>query len=95
VAGRLEVRLGPLPLGAFLDLLPGGAGFRDLRDLARLYLGDTARVDVRLILAAREVPVARLGAAGNAHGPRLGWTTWLKSRPGGTAPAHVDLRGRA
>jgi len=95
VAGRLEVRLGPLTLAAFLDLLPGGAGFRDLRDLARLYLGDAARVDVRLILAAREVPVARLGAAGNAHGPRLGWTTWLKSRPGGTAPAHVDLRGRA
>jgi type VI secretion system protein ImpH len=95
VAGRLEVRLGPLTLGAFRDLLPGGSGFRDLRDLVRLYLGDGAQVDVGLTLAGPEVPVSRLGPAGNSPGPRLGWTTWLKTRPGGTAPAYVALRGRA
>jgi predicted component of type VI protein secretion system len=50
---------------------------------------------VGLTLAGAEVPVSRLGSAGNAQGPRLGWTTWLKTRPGGTAPAYVALRGRA
>jgi type VI secretion system protein ImpH len=95
VAGRLEIRLGPLGLRAFLDLLPGGSGFRELRDLTRLYLGDAARVDVGLTLAGAEVPVSRLGSAGSAQGPRLGWTTWLKTRPGGTSPAYVALRGPA
>ena len=82
VPGRLEIRLGPLTLEPFLDLLPIGAGFRELRDLVRLYLGDSARVDVQLTLAGPEVPVARLGARGGADAPRLGWTTWLKTRPG-------------
>jgi type VI secretion system protein ImpH len=95
VPGRLEIRLGPLTLEPFLDLLPVGDGFRELRDLVRLYLGDSARVDVQLTLAGPEVPVARLGARGGANAPRLGWTTWLKTRSGGTAPAHVALRGQA
>jgi type VI secretion system protein ImpH len=35
---------------------------------------------VRLILRREEVPACELPAA-ESEGPRLGWTTWMKSQP--------------
>jgi type VI secretion system protein ImpH len=42
----------------------------------RDYVGDALEWDLNLVLSRAEVPVMRLGEAG-----RLGWTTWLVSRP--------------
>ncbi|HVF99751.1 MAG TPA: type VI secretion system baseplate subunit TssG [Chloroflexia bacterium] len=78
VQGKLEVCLGPLDLRPFLDLLPVGQAFRALRALAGFYLQDALHFDLRLRLKAAQVPAFRLG--GN-RGSRLGWTTWLKTRP--------------
>jgi type VI secretion system protein ImpH len=42
--------------------------------------------DVNLILKRDEVPPLKLGAQG-----RLGWTTWIASRPFATDPADLML----
>lgn len=73
-----RAELGPMPLAVFLDLLPCGSGFAPLCGLARFYGGAALDFTVRLRLAAAEVPGLRLAAVG---GPRLGWTSWLATRP--------------
>jgi len=69
---RFRVRLGPLDLATYVALLPGGARLERVSALLRLLVGDALEWDLRLVLAAAEVPPARLDG-----GARLGWTTWL------------------
>ncbi|MGE3540631.1 MAG: type VI secretion system baseplate subunit TssG [Candidatus Tectimicrobiota bacterium] len=76
--GQFRLTLGPLTLQQFLDLLPIGQHFDALCELTRLYVGETLTFTFRLCLRAAEVPATRLGHAGGA---RLGWTTWLRTRP--------------
>lgn len=91
------LRLGPLDdLATFADFLPDGRAAPALRDLCRFYVGPGTETGVRLHLKAKAVPGTRLargGAAAKApDAPRLGWTTWLTTRPR-TAEGVVELRG--
>ncbi len=69
---RFRLRMGPMSRAVYTNLLPSGRGHRQLLDWVRSYIGIELDWDVRLVLAATEVPSARLGS-----GSRLGWTTWL------------------
>ena len=69
---RFRLRMGPMGRDAYTRLLPSDRGHRQLLDWVRSYIGIELDWDVRLVLAAAEVPNARLGADS-----RLGWTTWL------------------
>lgn len=71
-----RLRLGPMRLADYERLLPGGTGFRRLRDWVRFYCHEHFFWEVQFVLCKEEVPSTCLGAAG-----RLGWTTWLKSQP--------------
>jgi type VI secretion system protein ImpH len=42
----------------------------------RQYAGEEMTWDVQMVLDKAEVPKIQLGAAG-----RLGWTSWLKTKP--------------
>ena len=85
----IEIAVGPLALGQFLDFLPMGKAFRSLIQLVRFAVGDGLAFDVRLALKAAEVPPCRLGC-----GPRLGWSAWLTTKPRATDDSQVRLRGR-
>jgi type VI secretion system protein ImpH len=74
--GKFEIVLGPLTLQQFLDFLPIGWGFGPLCELTRFYTGDEYDFSFRLVLKADEIPVSRLSTT---DGPRLGWTSWLKT----------------
>ena len=86
--GAFAVRVGPLGLGDFVRLLPGGGAFGALCSLARFYAGMDVEFTVSLVLKAAEVPPSRLGTKAGA---RLGWTSWLRTRPFGPADAEVRL----
>jgi type VI secretion system protein ImpH len=73
---HFQLRMGPMRLVDFERLLPSGDSFKRLRDWIRYYTGDEFTWDAQLVLAKEEVPAVQLGRAG-----RLGWTTWLKTRP--------------
>jgi type VI secretion system protein ImpH len=60
----------------FERLLPNSPSFRRLCDWVRQYTGEQFSWDAQLVLAKEEVPVIQIGKAG-----RLGWTTWLKTKP--------------
>lgn len=79
--GKIRIRIGPLSLAAFEQLLPGHDGTEDggphlgeIGAAARFYLGPEIDFDVQLVLRAEDVPPCCLSGAA---GPRLGWNTWL------------------
>ncbi|MFH1479999.1 MAG: type VI secretion system baseplate subunit TssG [Pseudomonadota bacterium] len=88
---KFEIRVGPLHLDEFLDFLPIGERFTPLCQLTLFYVGNGVFFDAILILNGDEVPESRLGGQ---HGPRLGWTSWLKTRDYEDEYARVRLTPR-
>lgn len=74
--GKFTLDLGPLNLKQFLNFLPTGSGFTQLGELVRFFTKDEFDFEINLILNAEEVTESRLGQK-----TRLGWTSWLKTRP--------------
>lgn len=68
---RAEIRIGPLTLSEFLAFLDDDATWLRLQHAVVFAHGKAIEFDLRLILAAGEVPAARLGIS------RLGRTSWL------------------
>jgi type VI secretion system protein ImpH len=91
---KFRVRFGPLRLAEFERLLPAGEDYTAAVRLGRLMGGAELDFDVRLVLKAGEVPDCRLGEGGRTR-PRLGWTTWLKTRPFAVDDSQVLLQGAA
>lgn len=91
---KFRVRFGPLRLAEFERLLPAGEDYTAAVRLGRLMGGAELDFDVRLVLKAGEVPDCVLGAGGPTR-PRLGWTTWLKTRPFQSDDSQVLLQGAA
>jgi type VI secretion system protein ImpH len=73
---HFRLRMGPMRLAEMERLLPTGSSFQRLRDWVRQYVGEELTWDALLVLLKEEVPKTQLGKAG-----RLGWTTWLKTKP--------------
>jgi len=74
-----KVEVGPLEFEQFQRLLPSGKAYPTLVQLTKLFAGPELDFDVQLVLKADEVPATRLQAT-DAYAPRLGWTTWLKTK---------------
>lgn len=83
---KFRITCGPLLFADYQRLLPGGTSLTRLLALVRNYIGDELIWDLNLILKQAEVPPLQLGAAG-----RLGWTTWLTSRPKAEDAADLTL----
>ncbi len=76
VLQSFRLRLGPMGIEDFERFLPIGKSFGRLTDWIKNYCGQEFIWDCRLILRREEVPAVCLGKAG-----RLGWTTWLNTKP--------------
>lgn len=75
---KFRIKLGPMSLKKFRSLVPIGAAHKPLSEFARLFAGLEFEFDIQLVLNAKEVPFAVLTGADD--GPRLGWTSWLKTK---------------
>lgn len=86
LSARFRVEVGPLTLAQYRALLPGGPALARVAAVIRNHSGDALDWDVRLALAAEEVPVMALGREA-----RLGHTTWMGARsdPGPAADLHL------
>jgi type VI secretion system protein ImpH len=71
-----HLAVGPLTLRQFEDFLPLNPGFKHLTEIVRFYTGDEFDFKINLLLKAPEVPASRLSSR---RGPRLGWTSWLRT----------------
>lgn len=73
---KFRIIIGPIGFTQFEHMLPGGESVARLIAWVHNYAGLAYEWDVNLILKKEEVPPLRLGKRA-----RLGWTTWLISRP--------------
>lgn len=80
---RFRLRIGPVTMAEYSRFLPGGRSFARLVSWVRTYVGYEYLWDAQLVLRKEDVPGTRLGGEpGDAGpGPRLGWTTWIRSDP--------------
>jgi type VI secretion system protein ImpH len=78
VEAAFRVRLGPLSWSQFRSWLPDGDRLGGLARLVRYHAGLQYDITISPVLRADEVPQCRIGGD---RGGRLGWTTWLISRP--------------
>jgi len=84
----LDLEMGPLNWAQLLAFLPCGTRYRTLRTLARLYTRGAFAVQLRLTVDPAEVLPGR---AVLGRGLRLGWTSWLVTRPLKAAEAKVCI----
>jgi type VI secretion system protein ImpH len=75
---RFRVRVGPIGLERFIDLLPGGRTMVRFVEITRYLVGQALAFDAQIFLRAAEVPYCRLSDEG-FDAPRLGWMAWLKT----------------
>ena len=77
---RVRLRIGPLTIEQHRDFLPTGSAYPALQALTRTYCGNDIEFEVQLILRGQDVPACRVDDE-TEDTPRLGWSTWVKSRP--------------
>lgn len=75
------IHMGPFTLDRYINFLKPGAGYSQLVNLVRYYLGSNKEYRINLILKKDELPTTKLG-----RGLALGWTTWLNRQK----PSDVD-----
>jgi type VI secretion system protein ImpH len=88
-----RLRVGPVGLKDFLELLPIGRKFAVLQSLARFYTRGELELTLNLVLDRAQVPPLRLGRAGESL---LGWNARLlppAPGPGGEPAAALRLGG--
>jgi type VI secretion system protein ImpH len=95
---KFRVRLGPLTYAQFIEFLPDRSPIRErktfflLAHLVRLYADPGLDFDVQLVLRAEDVPACHLTGGGTV-GARLGWNTWLLTRPATADAEDVVING--
>lgn len=77
---KFRLRLGPFDYEVARRFLPTGDRIAPLCELCRAYVGGEFRFDVQLVIRGRGIPATRLGGD-PAQGSRLGWNSWLQSKP--------------
>ena len=75
---KFLVRLGPMDLRRFSELLPSGTMLKPIFSLVKYMVGTEYEFEVGLVLERREVPCCVLGD-GRSLPSLLGWSTWIKS----------------
>lgn len=75
---RFRLRFGPLALADYVRFLPGTETLSRTKAWVWNYVGIDLEWELQLVLRADEVPSITLGTG---PGVRLGYTTWLNSRP--------------
>ena len=78
---RMRLTLGPLESRRFQRFLPGGAGAQALGHWLGLLYGPSLEYEIRLRLRQDEVRPCTLQSGRAPHGGRLGWDTFVLSRP--------------
>jgi len=91
---RFRVLLGPMSYPRFCAFLPPGRASREVLALTRFFVGLELDFEFRLLLRAEEIPSCQLGSTGPLA-TRLGWSTWLVSRPASYDADDVRLDAEA
>jgi type VI secretion system protein ImpH len=87
----VRIKLGPMGLEQYSDFLPQGSAYEPLKAITKFFSNDEFDFEVQLLLDRDEVPACNVGFEHDVP-PRLGWVTWLKSKPLDRDPGDTILR---
>lgn len=87
----VRVRIGPMPLAQYKDFLPDGSAYEPLKAISKFFCGDDLDVEVQLVLRREEAPPFALGYE-ELPPPRLGWFSWVFTKPLDRDPDETVLR---
>jgi len=88
--GTVRLKMGPMDLSRYCDFLPDGSAFEPLRSITRFYSNGEFDFEVQLLLKREDVPACDLNPT--VEPPRLGWISWLKTKPVERDPGDTILR---
>ena len=77
---KFRIKLGPLDFKRFSSFFPNGSAHKPLESIVRFMVGAELDFDVKLVLAAEQVPSCILTTRAIRR-PMLGWSSWLKTEP--------------
>lgn len=80
-SAAIRLELGPMTLRQMVPLLPGSKRHALLREMLNFTLGGQVETEIKMLLPHKQIPVSRLWAKTPARLPRLGWTSWLTTKP--------------
>ncbi|HZV63909.1 MAG TPA: type VI secretion system baseplate subunit TssG [Telluria sp.] len=86
---KFRLVIGPLNYADYQRLLPGGDSMRRLQAWVRNYAGSVLDWDVQLVLKKQDIPPPALGKV------RLGWSTFVASRPAARDSDQLFIQPRA
>jgi type VI secretion system protein ImpH len=86
---RMRLVLGPLTHQRFQRFLPGGAGAAALKEMLTMFSGVSLEYEVNLRLQQADVQGCSLDSQRGAALGRLGWDTFLQTRPANDDRADV------
>jgi type VI secretion system protein ImpH len=94
---RMRVVLGPLDRAGLRRFLPGGRGAAALKSWLTMLNGVALEYEVNLTLQRDEVQGCTLGSHRSLHEARLGWDTFLQTRPAtqDRSDVHYDIHAAA
>jgi type VI secretion system protein ImpH len=75
---KIRIKIGPLNREQFNKFLPDGSDYITAQKLIRSYLSAEFNFDLQLILAANQIKLLKLT---KKAAPKLGWNSWLCSKP--------------
>jgi type VI secretion system protein ImpH len=78
--GTITLRLGPMNFATYLEFLPGGPAFIELRAWLHFYANREFNFVIQPVLEREETPPTQLGDEGETAS-RLGLVSWVKNRP--------------
>lgn len=85
-----ELRLGPLGWRDFVDFLPSGRKFESFSRLTKYYVRGAFDFSTRITVKAEEIYPNRPPVSATGNDLRLGWTSWLLTKP--MQPGLVEAR---
>jgi type VI secretion system protein ImpH len=77
---KFRLVLGAMSFVQFQNFLPNGNAHEPLKAIIRFMTGLELDFDLQLVLQSKQVPSCILTTRAKRR-PRLGWTSWLKSKP--------------
>ncbi|HLH39498.1 MAG TPA: type VI secretion system baseplate subunit TssG [Bryobacteraceae bacterium] len=87
----VRIRLGPMTVEQYKQFLPDGTAYEPLKSMAKFFCGEDLDVEVQLILKREEAPRFALDSE-EAPPTRLGWFSWMFTRPLDRDPDETILR---
>lgn len=88
---KFRIKIGPLNFNQFQALLPSGTANKPLHSVVKFMVGFEFSYDVQLVLSAKQVPSTVLTTKA-VRRPKLGWTTWLRTKPFSNDDSQVILQ---